>query len=683
MYELYILLILSVGLGVWFFYRQSNLVFERGDYFDKLNLRKKILKKPDFKVHIEMKNDQNQQNPDIGDSKKFQSQDQNQQMKQITQKVGQSHSQNQQNSENYDQNRKELDEKKNLKTQADKDVDCLIKVETNQQIDNKQKSNTVKKNKIIDEQIQSSQLSNQTQETRQSHSQNQQNNQNYDQNRKDLDQKKNLKTQADKDVDCLIKVETNQQIDNNQKSNNVEKNKIIDEQKQSSQRSNQTQETSQSHSQNQQNNQNQDQNGQDLDQNQNFQTQANKDVDCLVKIDQDQLNNQSIKQMEDKIQCQDQANLICIPQDEIQNKDDEENQNPSIFIELKTDKDILYNYVRVNKDKIMYVSDKKKDYSGKAYQYCVFYDEDYNPNFQIYEGEFNKGKKSGEGKLYGGKSNYIKYEGTWENDKATKQEKKEIQEPSSHLKKRIIIKDDQGIQILNSESQQKQQIQLEQTSWVKYNQQFNQKDMYILNNSQSWFTSSIIDGFVQYLNIESQKNFQYFLSKDVQDKISKLERPQYLFCPSQLYTNMSADNLEQNENIFRNFILEFQPINFRLQYLYSRVYFVINKLNTHWFLIYIDFNESSLNILDSLQKPENYYNTEFKIFKKIFKEQIKNIKLLDCKQQTNGYDCGPFTCLNMYKEFLNLLSQVHQDKEYKQIGEPKQVRQFLYGIFKN
>ncbi|CAD8184062.1 unnamed protein product [Paramecium pentaurelia] len=343
----------------------------------------------------------------------------------------------------------------------------------------------------------------------------------------------------------------------------------------------------------------------------------------------------------------------------------------------------IYKYIRVNKNKIMYVNDKDNYYTGVAFFYQVQYDKDNNPKFEIYEGSFNKGKKSGKGILYGGKSKFINYEGEWKDDQQKKDQKEQqnevkidIQQTEVPKKKKILIYED-GELVQNDKNQNQNQnltTFVQQPLWIKYNQQYSIKDMDILKSETSWFTSSIIDGLVQYLNIQQENYLKNFFKKNTK---------RYLFCPSYLYTNMSKDRIENNLITYQNYILEYQPINFNLKPLFSRIYFAINKNNTHFFLIYVDLPSKSLNIVDSISKVESFYQTEIEIFQNLFQQQITSIELISCIQQRNGYDCGPYTCLNMYKDFYDLIQNVCPQKQEIQINNPQQMRKFLFDILQN
>ncbi|CAD8090113.1 unnamed protein product [Paramecium primaurelia] len=386
-------------------------------------------------------------------------------------------------------------------------------------------------------------------------------------------------------------------------------------------------------------------------QNQNFQ------ISNEIEIEKIEKNNEEIDN-----QSQLQSQLFDLP-----STDNRDQQN--------------YKYIRVNKNKIMYVNDKDNHYTGVAFVYKVQYDTDNNPKFEIYEGSFNKGKKSGKGILYGGKSKYINYEGEWKDDQQKidqneqqNEVKIDIQQTEVPKKKKIIIYEDGELVQNDKNKNQNLTTFVSQPFWIKYNQQYSIKDMDILRSETSWFTSSIIDGLVQYLNIQQENYLKNFFKKDTK---------RYLFCPSYLYASMSKDKIENNLITYQNYILEYQPINFNLKTLFSRIYFAINKNNTHFFLIYVDLPSKSLNIVDSISKVENFYQTEIEIFQNIFQQQITSIELKSCIQQRNGYDCGPYTCLNMYKDFYDLIQNVCPQKQEIQINNPQQMRKFLFDILHN
>ncbi|CAD8076460.1 unnamed protein product [Paramecium primaurelia] len=331
-------------------------------------------------------------------------------------------------------------------------------------------------------------------------------------------------------------------------------------------------------------------------------------------------------------------------------------QNLSYQIKCK-DREILYG---------QFFNKNFKAYTGIGFSYKVSYDSNFNPKYELYEGEFKNGLKHGQGKLFGSKSENVIQEGVWQqgelkqnqnNDQNNNQQLQQNDDHSTHFT--IIIKEDDKI-IKSNLKRRENQRQIEQ--WIKFNQLISQNDIKILKSKNRWFTSSIIDSFVLYLNIQIDE--QYF-------KIDFNQRKQALrqiFVPSYVFTQMKNNTKDINIQIFKNHFLEYKKIDYQIEKIYNRINFIVNRNNTHWFLIQLNLKNYQMIVMDSIIYKEESYNCFKDILNTIFQQQITKIVISDqCIHQNNGYDCGPYTCLHMLK-----LSEIQLNLE-----TPSEIRKFL------
>ncbi|CAK91325.1 unnamed protein product (macronuclear) [Paramecium tetraurelia] len=313
-----------------------------------------------------------------------------------------------------------------------------------------------------------------------------------------------------------------------------------------------------------------------------------------------------------------------------------------------------------------FIDNNSDSFTGEGFQYKVTYDNNLNPNYELYEGQFLNGLKHGIGKLYGQKSENVYYEGEWKNDKMVSQRKEKFQtdqlERQSLIK--FIIRD--GDQIV---SQNKRQIEKRKRvdDWIKYNQQISEHDIDRLQSKSKWFTSSIIDSFALYLNIKMEE--KYF-------QIDPNERRQALrqvFIPSQIFTSMQNEKKDGNQEIFQKHFLEYKIIEYKIEKIFDRVNFIVNRNNAHWFLIQLNLRNYEMVVMDSLKNKHQYYNFAKDILNQIFDNKIKRITLSNqCHVQKNGNDCGPYTCIHMLE-----ISEIQS-----KLRNPSEMRDFLLSKLK-
>ncbi|CAD8130076.1 unnamed protein product [Paramecium sonneborni] len=175
--------------------------------------------------------------------------------------------------------------------------------------------------------------------------------------------------------------------------------------------------------------------------------------------------------------------------------------------------------------------------------YLIEFDPNMNPNYLIQEGCFEIDikqaifKLNGQGIEYCQKSNKIKYEGYFEEGclRNNKINNNQAKSQSNNQSISIVIKD-----------------QYQVPSWCRFNQQINLNDLQI-QKSKLWLSSNIIDAFVLYLNLNSEK--QYFSLTEVQrNNIQRI-----LFMPTSLTTNfVKPYDFNQAKKIFEEELLQYQ-----------------------------------------------------------------------------------------------------------------------------
>ncbi|CAD8184113.1 unnamed protein product [Paramecium octaurelia] len=334
------------------------------------------------------------------------------------------------------------------------------------------------------------------------------------------------------------------------------------------------------------------------------------------------------------------------------------------YSNLSNIKSNIIGQIKCQAHKILYaksIDNNTNSFTGEGFQFKVTYDKNFNPKYELYEGQFLNGLKHGRGKLYGQKSENVDYEGEWKNDEMVSKRQEKFQtlqlERQSLIK--VIIRD--GDTIINQNSRQIENRKRQQ-NWIKFNQQISEDDIARLKRKDGWFTSSIIDSFALHLNIKMEE--KYF-------QIDPNERKQAIrqvFIPSQVFTSMQNNQKDINQEIFQKHFLEYKMIEYKIEKLFDRVNFIVNRNNRHWFLIQLNLRNYEMIIMDSIKNKLQYYTFAKDILNQIFDNKIKKITLSDkCHIQKNGHDCGPFTCLHMLE-----ISEIQQN-----LRNPSQMRDFL------
>ncbi|CAK64895.1 unnamed protein product (macronuclear) [Paramecium tetraurelia] len=312
---------------------------------------------------------------------------------------------------------------------------------------------------------------------------------------------------------------------------------------------------------------------------------------------------------------------------------------------------------------LQYFSNTQQYYVQNGKLYFTEFDNDMNPKFKIQEGSFMVclSKKEfilhGNGKEYCGKSTLIKFQGQFENG-IFKDDGRNQRSKSAPNKKIRIIDAQTGLQVNNYNQVNKYQNQsLFCESWCKYNQQISLKDIQILENNRR-LTSSIIDAYVLYLNLESENT--YFSQKTInRQNINRI-----LFLPTTLTTNFGRNYTDQHtKDIFEAELLQFKDLNYDLKEIYSQIGMPVNKNNYHWYFLLFDLKQNVCTVFDSLQKPTttDQMNIDYQLIitlEKLLKIEKPKRQFSECSgKQTDSYSCGYHVC-----QFMNYC----QEKQFKQ-----------------
>ncbi|CAD8124537.1 unnamed protein product [Paramecium sonneborni] len=324
-------------------------------------------------------------------------------------------------------------------------------------------------------------------------------------------------------------------------------------------------------------------------------------------------------------------------------------------------------------DSKLEIVDEKLTIEGKLY--ATILDNNQNPKYKIQQGKFalNLRKQDlnliGNGIEYLGKSNIILNNNQDKPSKIQNINKSSQCRSKSQAPSKIIIKEEGKIINNNNNKQSKftrGQIQFQKLPlWCKYNQQISVRDEQILIN-KNWLTSSIIDSFVFYLNLESDK--QYF-QKKLTDRNS-IKR--ILFLPTSLTTNFGIQyDFIKAQDLFQQELLQFQEMNFELMRIYKKIGIPINKNNEHWQFLLFDYEKKNVELFDSLS---------FQFDDKLIKTLSKLLNLENCiinnkndfGSQKTSYACGYYVCTFMYYQYKlqfdqNLKGHVYNENEITQL----------------
>ncbi|CAD8210124.1 unnamed protein product [Paramecium octaurelia] len=351
----------------------------------------------------------------------------------------------------------------------------------------------------------------------------------------------------------------------------------------------------------------------------------------------------------------------------------------SIYEKLLINENLLFYFN--SQSQFQECSNTKQYYIANGKLYFTEFDKDGNPKFKIQEGPFRVclSKKEfvldGDGKEFSGKSNLIKFQGQFENG-IFKDDARNQRSKSAPNKKIKIIDVQTGLQVNNNDQLNKYQHQfLQCESWCKYNQQISIKDIQILENNRR-LTSSIIDAYVLYLNLESEKDY-FSKNRKNRQNINRI-----LFLPTTLTTNFGRNYTDQHtKNIYEAELLQFQDLNYDLKKIYTYIGMPVNKNNYHWYFLLFDLKQNSCTVFDSLQKPTNQMNVDQQLILAL--EKLLKIKQLKKQfsnfsgQQTDGYSCGYHVC-----QFMNYCKTIQFEPKVNYDFKLNEIKKKLLTIIK-
>ncbi|CAD8193666.1 unnamed protein product [Paramecium octaurelia] len=213
--------------------------------------------------------------------------------------------------------------------------------------------------------------------------------------------------------------------------------------------------------------------------------------------------------------------------------------------------------------------------------------------------------------------------------------------------------------------------------FVKLNQSIGKREEYLFKNTGQYWTSSMIDGYGNYL---SGLDEQYYFS------LSSAEREQYprLFIfTSDFLTNCNLESPPLKEK-WLSLMLEkleiFKTIQYQFWIIYQKIAFIVNKSNSHWYMLTLDLKERYIVIYDSLSGSSQHYNKVRALLSYVFyelqKNELKNIRedqyefkiyyRPKFQSQNDSYSCGYHTCIA-----LQYFSNTHRVKGFKDRNEIK------------
>ncbi|CAK69424.1 unnamed protein product (macronuclear) [Paramecium tetraurelia] len=219
---------------------------------------------------------------------------------------------------------------------------------------------------------------------------------------------------------------------------------------------------------------------------------------------------------------------------------------------------------------------------------------------------------------------------------------------------------------------------------IKLNQNIGKWEQKMFEKTGQYWTSSMIDGYGNYL---SGLDERYYFS------LSSAEREQYprLFIfTSDFLTNCNLESPPLKEK-WLLLILEklelFKTIQYQFWLIYQKIAFIVNKNNSHWYMLTLDLKERFMVIYDSLSGSSQHYHKVRALLSYVFyelqKNQLKNIKedqyefkmyfKPKFQSQNDSYSCGYHTCIA-----LEYFSNTHRVKDFK---EKKDIKSDLKDIF--
>ncbi|CAD8097822.1 unnamed protein product [Paramecium primaurelia] len=202
----------------------------------------------------------------------------------------------------------------------------------------------------------------------------------------------------------------------------------------------------------------------------------------------------------------------------------------------------------------------------------------------------------------------------------------------------------------------------------KYNQNISDPEFRILNNPKMMLNTNIIDGYMNYLQIQDEIN--YF-------SLPPSKRKQYkrlILFPSSLITNCILRQQEPKKQefikskflcLFLEQIKQFSAIQYKFWRIYQKIGFVVNSSNFHWQFIEVKVDDRLLVLYDSQfthlsSQVVFFFNTVFQALTKDMNFQFQVEKKQNFLKQWDGTSCGYYACIA-----ANYLSQLQLDENIR------------------
>ncbi|CAD8193664.1 unnamed protein product [Paramecium octaurelia] len=217
----------------------------------------------------------------------------------------------------------------------------------------------------------------------------------------------------------------------------------------------------------------------------------------------------------------------------------------------------------------------------------------------------------------------------------------------------------------------------------KYNQNISDPEFRILSNANKLLNTNIIDGYINYLQIQDE--LRYF-------SLPSRERKNYqrlIIFPSSLIANCTLKQFEitNQEHVKRKFVClflehikQFSAIQYKFWLIYKKIGIVINSSNFHWQFLEVKVEERFLILYDSMfnnlsYKVELFFNTVFQTLTKDQNFYFKVLNKQDFPKQKDGSSCGYFACIaaNYLSQFQN-----HSFPSYKILPSMRHELQDLF-----
>ncbi|KAM3130745.1 hypothetical protein pb186bvf_017159 [Paramecium bursaria] len=187
-------------------------------------------------------------------------------------------------------------------------------------------------------------------------------------------------------------------------------------------------------------------------------------------------------------------------------------------------------------------------------------------------------------------------------------------------------------------------------NWNKFNQSFSLGDFELLKPGR-WISSTAIDAYAYQLEIEQENKFRERLQNNTPSGL-------YTIIKSTFYVNIAGSGTD--ELIEHQYFPKFR-FGLGLENIYSRIFIIINRNGTHWYLMELKFNDNQplFYVYDSMQKnSQNYEKEVFDIWRVLSERGLvlkhyhqPQVQVIQTPQQRDGFSCGDHTVVKLRLAF--------------------------------